>query len=121
MGAEVGVTWKPGDTPAWDDVKRLLAERGVNVQMRMIDGAIAFPDEAPTAEWKEIRVAGPGGMATIKREATRVRVITWGEADPALERLRAMIAWAFAQLSAGEVHSDDGTLDAEAFRQLAGL
>jgi hypothetical protein len=103
MGLTLSVTF-PASPPAWADVARLLAERGYPVQMRMIDGQLAFPDETPTEPWRELRVATPGGgMITIQRGADRVALVVWGNADGALRQGWHALAWAFTQVGQGTV------------------
>src|SRR5258708_4923977 len=68
MGMDQTVTF-PGEPPEWPAVRDLLAARGFAVQTRMIDGELAFPDEAPRAGWRELRVGTPAGMVTPRREA----------------------------------------------------
>src|SRR5205814_953475 len=81
MGMEQAVTFEGGPLPAWGAVRDLLAGRGYPVQTRMIDGELAFPDEAPPEEWRELRVGTPGGMVTLRREPGRVVCVTWGNAQ----------------------------------------
>src|SRR5205814_1612460 len=62
MGMSQTVTFSQGKPPAWPAVRDLLAGRGYPVQMRMIDGELAFPDEEPPETWRELRVASSQGM-----------------------------------------------------------
>jgi len=59
-------TFAEGQAPSWPAVCALLARRGYPVQMRMIDGQPAFPDEAPPDDWREVRVAA----TQAQRDAT---------------------------------------------------
>jgi hypothetical protein len=115
MGVEQSVTFA-GPVPDWPAVRARLGERNYPVQMRMIEGELAFPDEAPPAEWREIRVGTPGGMVTLRREPGRVTFVVWGNADAAMLRARNALMWAFAEAGSGQV---DGTQAAEEFRQSA--
>ena len=74
----------PGGVPPWPTVALRLG----TPQMRMIDGQLAFPDEEPPADWRELRIAMNGVMVTVKRDEDAVEVVTWGNAD---ENMRA--AW----------------------------
>jgi len=86
----------PGAAPAWPAVAKRLAGRGVAVQMRLIDGQPAFPDEAPPEGWRELRVASGGRMVTIRRTTGGIELVTWGNADEAGLALRDSLAAAFA-------------------------
>ena len=86
-----------GDAPAWPKVAAELTKAGCPVQMRMIDGELAFPDEAPPDGWRELRVAHGGAMVTIRREPGAVVLVAWGNADEAQRRLWDALAEAFAR------------------------
>jgi hypothetical protein len=120
MGMDRTVRFE-GGPPTWEAVRDLLAARGFPVQTRMIDGQLAFPDEAPPADWRELRLGTPQGMVTVRREADRVVCVTWGNADAALRQAWNAVAWAFAEAGGGKVEEEDGPLDAAAFRGKADL
>src|SRR5262249_49943923 len=42
--------------PEWPRVAAWLAERGIPVQLRMIDGQLALPEDSPGPDWRELRV-----------------------------------------------------------------
>jgi hypothetical protein len=111
----------PGVVPDWPAVARLLADKGWPVQMRMIDGELAFPDEAPPESWREIRVASRGAMVTIRRQPGQVALVAWGNADEQQRGLWNSLAWAWAAAGEGTVQTTEGPLDAEAFaRRIVG-
>lgn len=83
--------------PGWSSVAATLADAGCPVQMRMIDGELAFPDESPPDGWRELRVAHGGAMVTIRREADAVVLVAWGNADEQQRRLWDALAEAFAR------------------------
>jgi hypothetical protein len=120
MGMDLRVTFS-GPEPAWEAVHRLLAENDIAVQMRMIDGQLSFPDEAPPEEWRELRVGTPAGMITLRREASSITCVIWGNADPSLRQVWNALAWALAEVGNGCVQTADGPLDADAFRKQAEL
>jgi hypothetical protein len=69
MGMAQSVTFPAGSLPSWSAVQDLLASRGFPVQVRMIDGELAFPDEEPPENWRELRLGTPDGMiVTVRRE-----------------------------------------------------
>src|SRR4051794_31591274 len=98
MGMEKTVSFR-GEPPAWPAVRDKLASEGVSVQLRMIDGGLAFPDEEPAAHWHELRVANEAGMVTIRRQESGVDLIVWGNASPELRAFWDALAAAFAELS----------------------
>jgi hypothetical protein len=119
MGMERVVTFA-GAAPEWPAVAQALAGRGWAVEMRMIDGQLAFPDEQPGGGWREIRVGAQGAMVTVRRQERQVAVVAWGNADERQRRLWLQLTWAFAQAGAGQVQLEEGPVDAEVFlaRQL---
>jgi hypothetical protein len=111
MGLDLTVTFS-GSPPAWAAVRDRLVSRGVSVQMRMIDGQLAFPDEEPPEPWHELRVAAGGGMVTLRRGPDRVTCVVFGNADDATRRLWNDLALAFAEadkLFEGRRESQPGT------------
>jgi len=70
--------------PSWEALRDHLDGRGIPLQLRMIDGQLAFPDEAPSAEWTELRVSLPQGMITLRRVGDDVAFVIWGNAEPGL-------------------------------------
>ncbi len=95
MGMEHKVEFGPRGCPAWSDVAATLAARGFPVEMRMIDGQLAFPDETPPEDWRELRVSTSGGMITIRRDAGGVTVVTWSNADEAMRKAWDAVAEVF--------------------------
>jgi hypothetical protein len=114
---EQQVTFGPSDCPTWSAVDTLLRDHNFPVQMRMIDGQLAFPDETPPQTWQELRLGTPGGMITVRRQADGVTLVTWGNADDAMRRAWNAVTWAFAELSQGTVLRDDGALSPAGYRQ----
>src|SRR5262245_38402340 len=101
--------------PSWPRLAALLAGRGYSVQLRMIDGQLAFPDEEPPESWQELRAGPPQGMVTLRREADGVRLVTWGNADEGMRQAWNALTWAVAELAGGAVETADGVQDAAAF------
>jgi hypothetical protein len=120
MGLERTVTFA-GDIPGWPAVCDLLAGRGAAVQMRMIDGELAFPDEEPPEAWRELRLSLGGGMVTVRRGAGQVSLVVWGNADAALLQAWDLLAWAFAEAGGGRVLTEAGPQSAADFRRAANL
>ena len=110
-----------GAVPAWERVGELLTRAGFPVQMRMIDGQLAFPDEQPPASWAELRVGTPQGMVTVRREPDRVRLVTRGNADAAMLQAWDALAWAFAAAGNGLIEAPEGPQSPTDFRRQADL
>jgi hypothetical protein len=91
----------PGSEPSWLAIRDRIAAAGGIVQMRMIDGLPAFPNEEPEANWRELRITLGGGMLTICRELGRLRVVVWGNADDGLKRDQDLLANACADAGGG--------------------
>lgn len=107
--------------PAWPEVASRLTERGFAAQMRMIDGELALPDEAPPGAWSELRVAAAGTMVTIRRNGDAFTVVAFDNlADDGLRFFHAT-AWALAAAGQGRVHWQGQPLDADQFAAAAGL
>jgi hypothetical protein len=85
MGMDQTVIFRT-TAPTWTAARDLLAARGYPVQMMMIDGQLAFPDEEPPEPWGELRLGTPLGMVTVRRQAARLDFVTWGNADLGLPR-----------------------------------
>lgn len=122
MGMEQSVVFPQGSgIPGWEALRAFLAERGFPLQLRMIDGQLAFPDETPPQEWKELRVGMPHGMVTLRREGQRLALVTWGNADHQLIQEWNALVWACAALANGQVHFEKGVRSAAEYRREADL
>ena len=121
MGMDRTVSFAGRPTPAWAAVADLLARHGFPVQVRMIDGQLAFPDEQPPPSWQELRVGLPQGMVTLRRQGDDWVLVTWGNADAGLLRARNALAWALAEATGGGIHTPSGPLSAADFLRTADL
>ena len=115
MGMDLRVDFAGKETPAWPAVAAAMQARGWAVAMRMIDNELAFPDETPPESWRELRVGADGAMVTIRRAASGVALVAWGNADAAQRRLWNRLAWAFASAGGGAVVTDAGARTTEEF------
>jgi hypothetical protein len=121
MGMEQVVTY-PSDTRAsWPAARDLLASDGFPVQLRMIDGELAFPDEMPPEDWHELRLGTPAGMVTVRREVDRLVLAVWGNADDGMVRAWNALTWAFADTGNGIIHTEHGLQTAVEYKQSAEL
>src|SRR3954454_2319518 len=103
MGMDRKVVCDPARIPSWPALAQFLAQRGFPVQVRMIDGELAFPDEEPKPDWRELRLGTPGGMLTLRREVDGVSVVVWSNADDALRSAWHEVASALAALAQGRI------------------
>ena len=98
------LTVRPGTPlPAWPRIAAEMQRRGLAVHIRMIDGQLAFPDESPPDDWRELRLGTPGGMVSVVRSADAVAAVVWGNADEGLRRDWHTIAAVLADLTGGSV------------------
>ncbi|MSQ96375.1 MAG: hypothetical protein EXR98_17730 [Gemmataceae bacterium] len=111
------VTFAPPRAPAWPEVVALLASRKFPVQIRMIDGELAFPDETPPHDWRELRIGTPPGMITLRREPDGITLVIWGNAEADMRQAWNAVTWAIAQAVGGVI----GTLTLEEFTKTAEL
>lgn len=119
MGMDQTITFPAGAVPAWTVVRDLLAQHGLPVQLRMIDGELAFPDELPPESWRELRVGASSGMVTLRREPDRVVCVIWGNADAGLRQVWNALAWAFAAAADGRILTPNGPCSAGDFLRVA--
>jgi hypothetical protein len=117
MGMDQAVTFPQNSPPRWRNVSDLLCRRGFPVQVRMIDGELALPNEIPPETWRELRVGTPQGMITIRRESDHFVFVTWGNADASLRQAWNAMAWAFAKVCAGQVRTPSGLITADEFQR----
>jgi hypothetical protein len=121
MGLEQTVTFPRGTVPLWCQVSDLLGRRDYPVQVRMIDGNLALPEEAVPEAWRELRVGAPPGMITVKRAGDRVTLGVWSNADEELRQAWNALAWAFAQLGGGRILAPEGPYSLAEFCESAAL
>jgi hypothetical protein len=115
MGLDRKVTFAADKTPTWPALAAMLASKQVKVQIRMIDGELAFPDEEPAETWKELRVGIGGGMVTLRREQDGVTLVVWGNADANLQLGWNALTWAIAHLSDGAIQTESSAQSADQF------
>jgi hypothetical protein len=121
MGMDQTVTFGAGKTPAFAAARDLLQQHCFPIQVRMIDGQLAFPDEIPPDDWHELRLGTPQGMVTVRRDADRLTLVTWGNADQPLLQAWNALTWAFAAAGNGEIVRGEQALIAEDFRRSVDL
>lgn len=121
MGMDRAVTFPTGDPPTCAAISEILRRHGFPVQLRMIDGQLAFPDETPPDNWQELRLGTPQGMVTVRKQPDRITCITWGNADRTLLQAWNAVTWAVAESAGGAVETPNGTQSAADFRAQADL
>ena len=98
MGMDQKVVFPAENMPTWAQFTDLMAQRKFPIQLRMIDGELAFPDETPPHDWRELRVGTPPGMVTLRRETDGITLVIWGNADEKLRDATNTLASAIAEL-----------------------
>ena len=121
MGVEQTATFAAGAVLPWPALMERMAGRGIPMQLRMIDGLPAFPDEEPPAEWRELRAGTAAGMVTLRRTPAGASVVVWGNADPAVVTAAHALLWAVADVTGGRVETPAGCLSAAEFARSVGL
>jgi hypothetical protein len=121
MGLDRTVHFAPGSAPPWDAIRAHLVRAGVTPALRMIDGLPAFPDETPEPGWRELRVAVPGGMVTIRSAPDHFACVVWGNAAGDLQTGWDAVCWACAEAAGGTVGTPDGPVAAGDFARSVGL
>jgi hypothetical protein len=121
MGMEQTVSFAADRVPSWESIRDLLAGHGFAVQMRMIDGELAFPDEKPPAAWRELRVGTPQGMISLRRQGDSLVLVTWGNADAGLRQAWNALTWACAEAGGGLVQTPAGPQSAAEYGRAADL
>jgi hypothetical protein len=117
MGMEQSVSFAGTSIPAYSAVRDFLGPRGFPLHMGMIDGQLAFPDELPEENWRELRLRTPQGMVTVRRDGERLVFVTWGNADAAMVQAWNALVWAFAEVGGGRVETPEGLLEARTYQE----
>ena len=121
MGREYLLRFPGGKLPQLTRVMTLLAERGFPVQVRMVDGELILPTEMVPERWTEVRLGTPTGMVTLARRGEDLAVVTWGNADEAMQRAWNAVTWAVAKAGAGEILRPQGPQSPDDFLAEVGL
>jgi len=118
MGMDNKVQFPQAKAPTWAALQSFFAAKNETLQLRMIDGELAFPDETPADNWRELRVGTPSGMITMRRDPDGITLVIWGNADAGMRQAWNGLTWGIAHLSGGLVN---GTLSADEFASAADL
>jgi hypothetical protein len=105
MGMDCRIVFAQERTPAWPTIAERLAARGLDVQVRMIDGDLCLPEETPPETWQDLRLGTAHGMVTLRREPEGMRLMIWGNAPAELLQERDHIASAIVELTKGSVQT----------------
>jgi hypothetical protein len=117
MGMEQTVSFAGKSIPSFPAVRDFLGQRGFPLQMGMIDGQLAFPDELPDDSWRELRLRTPQGMVTVRRDGERLTFVTWGNADASMLQAWNALVWTFAEVGGGQIETAQGLVDAAMYRE----
>ncbi|MGL4420199.1 MAG: hypothetical protein ACRCZF_06015 [Gemmataceae bacterium] len=90
----------------WDRLAETLQALGFPMQVRMVDGLPAFPDEVPEPGWKELRVAIGGGMLTLRYATlTTMQVVGWSNLDQTMQKALDCLTATIAEQTRGTVQT----------------
>jgi len=90
MGLEIVVA-RAGAVPLAPVLERLAAA-GVVASVIMIDNALVPPNAPVPDGWRDVRLKTPAGTLSLKRRPDCVAVVTFGNADAALQKTQAAVA-----------------------------
>jgi len=121
MGMDQKVIFPSENTPTWAQLAELLAKHKFPVEIRMIDGELAFPDETPPETWRELRVGTPHGMITLRRDQDGIALVIWGNADDKMRQAWNALAWGLMHLSGGTLRTPTGAVSLEEYVKTAEL
>jgi hypothetical protein len=108
MGMEHIVQFPKGTVPLLSQMMAMLAEHSFPVQVRMVDGQLTLPDEAPPGSWREVRLGTSAGMVTLTRRGQELVVVIWGNADASMQSAWNAVAWAAAATGQGKIVRPEG-------------
>ena len=69
-----------------------LAGAGLPSGLAMVDNVLQGPGATPPAVWRDVRLRTPAGVVTLRRVASGVAVVVFGNADEALRAAQRTIA-----------------------------
>lgn len=115
MGMDQSVQFSSGNIPDWNSVQSFFQEQGFPIELRMIEGELAFPDESPPEDWKEIRVGTEAGMISIRRDGSTLSFVIWGNSDLAMIAAWNRLTWGYAKLGEGTITTSEGSFNADEF------
>jgi hypothetical protein len=75
-----------------------LAAGGLPGTLAMVDRVLQGPGATPPAVWRDARIRTPAGMVTLRRTASGVAVIVFGNADERLQAAQRAVATAIREL-----------------------
>jgi hypothetical protein len=119
MGMEHIVQFPGRKIPELSQVMRVLADHKFAAQVRMVDRELTMPDEALPERWGEVRLGTPSGMVTVVRRGDAFHIVTWGNADEAMQRAWNAVAWAAAKAGDGQILRPEGAQAPDEFRNSA--
>jgi hypothetical protein len=58
----------------------------------MVDNVLQGPGARPPAHWRDVRLRTPAGVVTLRRTASGVSVVVFGNADEKLQAAQRRVA-----------------------------
>ncbi len=115
MGMEHKVNIARSTAIVWTELTAQCTARAFPLQLRMIDGELALPDETPPHDWRELRVSTSGGMITLRRDNEAISVVVWGNADVAMRQAWNALTLVLARITGGSIVTEGETKTPEEF------
>ena len=69
-----------------------LAAGGLPTSVAMVDNVLQGPGARPPAQWRDVRLRTPAGVVTLRRTASGVSVVVFGNADEKLQAAQRRVA-----------------------------
>jgi hypothetical protein len=121
MGMDQKIVVPSDKIPTWPALVKCLAAKNFPIDLRMIDGELAFPDDLPPDTWRELRVGTSAGMITLRRDEVGITLVIWGNADLKMRQAWNALTWSLAHLTGGVIRTSDSEHDLAAFLSTAEL
>lgn len=90
MGLDI-LVGRGGPCPLTPVLERLAAG-GRLVSVAMVDNVLQGPGATPPDEWRDVRLRTAAGMVALRRTATGVAVVVFGNADAGLQAAQRAVA-----------------------------
>lgn len=90
MGLEIVVP-RQGPCPLGSLIEALTAA-GLPSSVAMVDNVLQGPGARPPAQWRDVRLRTPAGVVALRRTASGVAIVVFGNADESLQAAQRRVA-----------------------------
>jgi hypothetical protein len=73
-------------------VLEALVAGGMKISVAMVDGVLQGPGATVPAEWRDVRLRTLAGMVALRRTASGIAVVVFGNAGPELQSAQRAVA-----------------------------